>query len=267
MEELQVKYRTWYKGIKPKPIKLEIPGWAGIQNDHSNGDMPQPWHCLPFVEGSTYAFELIYPFDTECVVTRGLDSINFSGDFSQECVWNSGPPMSSFATGHYGMTSSLDLMPPEGYVTRIEPHPRFFTDETGTCPIAVPGHIQQWWGRIFFVVFKAPRIGEAHIFRKGEPYAQVLFVPAKNPAKLVEMTHQEQKERSEREEAISKYRTQIAKHTWLDYKNNPFDDKYKVLSGIYAKEGITGIERCLHIKKHKMPRKFIKSETLQTKKE
>src|SRR5690606_23982786 len=151
MTKLEVKYRLWYKGIPPKPIKLQIPGWAGENNDHSDGAKPQPWMCPPFVDGSTYGLELIYPFETECRITRKNNEVIFNGDFSKESVWDDSrqaippgsPPFLSFAPDHYGMTSSLDIMPPENYCFRIEPHPRFYTDQTGECPIAVAGNIQR----------------------------------------------------------------------------------------------------------------------------
>src|SRR5581483_3355518 len=128
-----------------------------------------------------YGLELIYPFDTECVV-RNDGKVTFEGDFEPERPpddkdW---PPFKAFAPGHYGMTSCLDIEPPEGYVLRTEPHPRYFTDPDNTTPCMVPGHIQgEWWPRIFFVVFKAPPQGHFHVFCKGEPYGQLLVVPRK----------------------------------------------------------------------------------------
>ena len=88
MEKLLLKYRTWYQGEAPRPIKLEIPGWAGEFNSHKDGDKPQPWHCIPFVEGSTYGLELCYPFDTECCVEMRNGEIYFDGDFTQENINN-----------------------------------------------------------------------------------------------------------------------------------------------------------------------------------
>ncbi len=190
---MEVKYRSWHKGVAPSPIKLEIPGWAGDNKQHENGCEPQPWHCPPFVDASTYGYELIYPFDNDCFVKKINGKIIFEGDFSSE-DWDidecgrptsdqqskrKTPPMMSFSKNHYGMTSALDLEPPEGHITRTEPHPRFYTDESGTVPCLVAGHIQRWWSRIFFVVFKSPQEGQTHIFRKGEPYGQVLFLPQK----------------------------------------------------------------------------------------
>lgn len=242
-----VKYRTWYKGTPPRPIKLSIPGWAGENRSHSNGNKPQPWHCTPFVDGCVYGYELIYPFKTECRVLRRNKEIIFEGDFSDE-TWNidrSKAPMSTFAMDHYGMSSSLDLEPPEGYVIRTETHPRFYTDTTGTCPIMLPGHIHRWWSRIFFVVFKAPKEGEIHIFREGEPYGQVLFVPEKSNFTFQQMTPEEEKIRSDRERALSSQGSKICTHAWRDHKGNSFDNKYKVLASAYLKEGEEGVQKCI----------------------
>ena len=40
MKTTSLKYRTWYKGVPPKPIKLEIPGWAGDSMGHDDGESP-----------------------------------------------------------------------------------------------------------------------------------------------------------------------------------------------------------------------------------
>src|SRR5690348_15500179 len=113
-----VKWRNWFKGKAPSPIKLDIPGWAGEFIKQDNGVVPQPWHCVPFVEGSTYGLELIYPFDTDCQVINQDGNISFIGNFKDEFKnFNNGfPPFSNFAPGHYGFTSSLDMQVPEDFV-------------------------------------------------------------------------------------------------------------------------------------------------------
>lgn len=240
MENIEIKYRVYDKGMAPRKIKAEIPGWAGTPEKQKNGNAPQPWHCVPFIEGSTYGLEAIYPFDEECHVTNKNGKVEFSGTFSGP--WGDVPPFASFAPGHYGHTSALDLKPPEGYVTRLEPHPRFFTDTTGTVPIVVPGHLQAWWPKIFFIVFKAPRPGETHIFRKGEPYAQILFLPAKVNYTLKEMTQYEIEERNILDLRLQAWR---GKHEWVDHKGQTFNDKYKQLGSIHAKYGQEGLESFL----------------------
>lgn len=240
-----IKWRSWFKGIPPKPIKLKIPGWAGDSHGHSNGDKPQPWHCPPFREGSVYGLELIYPFETECHVKNINGKIIFEGDFELESN-QSGvnlPPFSAFAPDHFGFTSSLDLMPPENHIIRIEPHPRFYVDNTGTVPCAITGHLQsEWWPKFFFVVFKSPRPGECLIFKHQEPYAQILVLPKKIDYEIVEMTPEEKTSRKKLEEKIINIGPGIATNTWKDHLGNKFDDKYKVFSGVFSKGGFQGLQ-------------------------
>lgn len=249
METIEVKYRTWYKGIPPQPIKLKIPGWAGDSHGHSDGDKPQPFHCPPFIDGSIYGLELIYPFDTECIVTNVNGRAFFQGDFEPERLdsdrdW---PPFKAFAPGHYGMTSSLDIEPPEGYVIRTECHPRYFTDTTYSTPCMLPGHIQgEWWPRIFFVVFKVPPPGLPHIFRKGEPYGQILIVPHKVSYNVKEMEYEEDRMRAKMDGVISSCRSQLAENIWVDNEGGEFDDKYKCLARVFQKGGYHAVEQHLN---------------------
>lgn len=264
---MEIKYRNYYLGNPPRPTKLKIPGWSGDSKDHSDGSVAQPWHCLPFVEGSTYGYEYLYPFKTKCHVYRndigelvfdGIDQDGRIGDFSQE-TWTMaedgspiGPnkpkkvtaPMMSFAKDHYGMTSLIDLQPPEGYVIRTEPHPRFYTDTTGTCPIMVVGHIQRWWSHVFFVVFKAPKKGEVHVFEPNEPCGQFLFVPSSMQCEFVPMTDEERQEREKLQAELQS--PEIAKNLWKSDRGYSFNDKYKVISSACSKHGeAEGLKKCV----------------------
>lgn len=268
---MKIKYRIWGKGLPPQKIKLQIPGWAGSDGEYKNGAKPQPWHCKPFVDGSKYGLELIYPFDAECKIIND-GKLRFEGNFEKECVWSQEPtpPFSAFAPGHYGFTSCLDLMVPDDFVLRLEPHPRFFTDTIGDCPIAVPGHLESWWCKIFFVVFKAPRLGETHIFRKNEPYAKILVVPKNYNYELEQMSNEESLERAKIELNIGKFKNKIYKKSWKDNQGNMFDDKYKQLSKIYEKKGLDGIKELFVENKEKKKTKLIGrfiNEALQNKKE
>jgi len=240
---MKIKYRTWGNADPPRPIKLQIPGWAGSHRDHETGCTPQPWHCIPFVEGSTYGLEIIYPFDYETRVTNNGGQSVFTGKFfDKDYDLSKGPaPFSNFAPGHFGFTSSVDLKVPDDHVVRIEPHPRFFTDTTGTCPIAVPGHIQPWWCRIFFLVFKSPLPNETHVFSKGDGIAQILIVPKKPNYEVQEMTPEEKLERAFIDNKIVDLHSSLAKHVWKDHNGNQFDDKYKQLQSAYNKDGMNGI--------------------------
>ncbi|MHA2043428.1 MAG: hypothetical protein ACW99G_01465 [Candidatus Thorarchaeota archaeon] len=215
---------------------------------HSDGDKPQPWHCQPFIDGSTYGLEVIYPHKYECAVKRINGEVVFDGDFSEDRCVNSylkEKPFSSFAPNHYGCTSGLDIKPPDGYCVRIEPHPRFYTDNTNTVPIAVAGHLSGWWSRIFFIAFKSPLEGESHIFREGDPIAQMIFVPKKVSYDIRLMTKEETTKRADREKILSKCGVEASKHIWTDHIGHKFDDKYKVLTSIYAQEGEAGIDKYL----------------------
>ena len=249
---LELRYRAWAHAVPPRRIKLALPGWAGDPGQEGEGARPQPWHCQPFVDGSTYGLELVYPFETECRVTRGDDgAVRFEGDFTPEMerMQAEGTPMNypfgTFAPGHYGLTSTLDILAPPGHVLRIEPHPRFFTDDTGTVPVAVPGHIQPFWPRMFFVVFKAPRPGEEHVFRRGEPYAQLLVVPASAGYTLEAMEEGEAGDRQRQNVQIGTLQYLLAKHIWHADNGLWFDDKYKQLLRIYRTSGLDGVRRHL----------------------
>lgn len=260
MKKLEIKYRTWHKAIPPKPIKLQIPGWSGEQNEHTNGDKPQPWHCIPFVEGATYGLELYYPFESECRVSMVNNEILFEGDFVEEqkqCLDVPMPPFMCFAPGHFGMTSALDIKVPSGYILRTEPHPRYYTDTTNTVPCCLPAHIQsEWWPKIFFVVFKNPVPGQTLIFRKGEPYGQVLILPKKINYEIKEMTLEEASSRGSFDEKLNKYCKKIAKNDWYDHLGHNFDDKYKILSTVFNKSGVTGVKEFVETIASKTKKKF-----------
>lgn len=270
MEKISVEYRTWYQGLPPRPIKLQIPGWAGDKNNHTDGDKPQPWHCTPFVDGSTYGLELIYNCEGDCYVQMVNGKVEFNGDFTEDrkrMTTTPMPPFSTFAPGHFGMSSCLDIKVPEGYVLRTEPHPRFYTDETDTVPCCLPGHLAtNWWPKVFFVVFKNPRPGQTLIFRKGEPFCQVLILPQKMQYDIKEMTSDEAARRCFRDDNIGKFAGKIASNKWKDYLGNAFDDKYKVLNNVFIKGGIKGLnqyfdqlgEQTSHPRILKLKTKFIK---------
>ena len=156
----QVKMRYISAGLAPRRTKLEIPGWAGERAPRADGSQEQVWHCTPFTEGAQYAIEIFYPFDFELrAVTRG-GKLLIEGDFgeppSPTMEW---PPFRTFGDLYYTHQVLLDINPGDGYAIRTEPHPRFYSDTTGTCPIAVPALIRNWWPMMFFMVFKSPRGG------------------------------------------------------------------------------------------------------------
>lgn len=256
MEKMAVGYRTWHLGAPPRPIKLEVPGWAGMPG-YGDGCRPQPWHCKPFVDASTYGLEFVYPFASDCVVRGDPDgNTSFEGDFAELEPLGLRCPFLAFAPFHYGYTSSVDLMTPPGVVTRVEPHPRFYTDRTGECPVPVAGHLEtEWWSRIFFLAFKSPRPGERHVFRKGEAYAQALFLPGAVEYDLRKMTPDEERDRVRRDEKIAAVGRKVATHAFRDHKNQKFDNKYKVMSRENRRGGVPGVESLLDAARR--PRKRI----------
>ena len=242
------KIDVLWRGLKeapPRPVKLQIPGWSGDNLNHGDGATAQPWHCPPFVDGSTYGLELVYPFNAECSVSIRDNRLHIErGDFSAEMHPSmKEPPFKQFAPQHYGFTSSLDLLVPDDMIVRVEPHPRFFTDTTGTCPCAVPGHIHTaFWPRIFFVVFKAPWPGQTHVFRKGEPYAQILVLPRKTLYDVKHMSEEQAVARERMSSYVNECSKEISKHRWVDDQGQSFDDKYKVLQAAFLKRGHEGIK-------------------------
>jgi hypothetical protein len=252
---IDIAYRLG-KALPPQPIKLKIPGWAGVNNYHGDNGPPQPWHCVPFVEGNTYGIEFLYPYEQEQRVTKKNGQIQFS---------NSDLPFKCFANGHYGYQSGTDIKVPEGYVIRLEPHPRYFVDEVGDVPLMLPGHIQtEWWTRFFFIVFKCPFEGQTHIFRYGEPFGQFLVVPQKPNYKLRQQNEQESVERSQLAELTFLYDEYLGKNTWRADNGIPFNDKYKQMSTAYAKDGIDGIKKLFEKCREKGEQKM---KTIQSKNE
>jgi hypothetical protein len=196
----------------------------------------------------------------------------FEGDFTMENEITKPqgvtlPPFACFADGHFGMTSCLDIEVPDAQVLRLESHPRFYTDTTGTVPCVVPGHLQtSWWPKIFFVVFKNPAEGQRYIFRSNEPYAQVLIIPKKVSYDIEKMTDKEVYHRGYLDGAIADNARSIAGQTWHSEGGHQFDDKYKKLSTVAAKNGCPYVGKHIEIVKSK-PRGKIRRKLLKGKNE
>jgi hypothetical protein len=197
-----------------------------------------PWHCQPFVDGATYGLELIYPYRSECRVINDGGNVRFEGPIAAEAESAGMPhPFGVFAKAHYGMATALDLLPPEGYALRLGPHPRFFTDAKGDVPLALSGHLQRFWPSQFFAVFRAPAPGTVHVFRPGEPYAQLLLVPSTQAYRVEPMEVDEATDRANQERQVTMFRYFLAKHLWQSDTGNWFDDMYKQLLRIFRQGG------------------------------
>jgi Flp pilus assembly protein TadD len=247
MDKLELKFTTFDKSTAPQPIRMKIPGWSGSGEKMEDGSEPQPWHCLPFTEGATYGLELLYPYETECHVVNEDGKVRFDWDFAREprSKLTGGEFVTFFpkeASKFYLFNTGVDLEPPPGYVVRTEPHPRFFTDRTGTAPIAVVGHVQgEWWPKKFFVVFKAPLPGERQIFRRGEPYVQILLVPQRLSIETAPMSSEENQQRRTLEEKIALSTHHIASNVWRNPSGYAFNNHYKILARAFSREGRAGV--------------------------
>ena len=226
-----VKYRLNDPRLAPRRTRLEIPGWAGQRQPRADSSREQVWHCVPFSEGAQYGIELFYPYDNELHVITKDGKLTLNGDFGPApdggVQW---PPFRNFGDNFYTYQILLDLKVAEGLAIRTEPHPRFYTDGTGTVPIAVPALIRNWWPMLFFCVFKAPTEGQTHIFRPKEPFAQIIIIPEEANFELVEMEAEESAERELQARRIYANRPTLSAGTeWTSTTNTVFDGTYRHL--------------------------------------
>jgi hypothetical protein len=228
----EVKFRLFNPGLAPRRTKLEMPGWAGQPSPRRDGSHEYAWHCAPFTEGAQYGIEIFYPYANELHVTKRNGTLEFAGDFGPppdgDLQW---PPFRSFGIDYYTYQLLLDLNAGKEWAVRTEPHPRFYTDTTGTVPIAVPALLRtEWWPMISFMVFKAPAEGQTHIFRPGEPMLQILIIPTTSEVTLTPMTEEEAAEREMRGRRIHASRKTLATDsTWASDTNTVFDGTYRHL--------------------------------------
>lgn len=252
MDELKIKYALYANAFAPRPIRPEIGGWSGTDEKMVDGANPQPWHCLPYIEGNTCGLELVYQFETPCDVVNDNGVVRFEWDFAKE----PGGILTGFeflffsparAAKYYLFNSRIDVMPPPGYALRIEPHPRYFTADSDTFPLAMYAHLQsEWYPRLLSMAFRAPRPGQRHLFRKGEPYAQVLCVPRKLTHEPVPMSPAEEKQRRELERIMTEAKSDIADHNWRHPDGVEFNNHYKLLARAFARDGMPGVEAAIH---------------------
>jgi hypothetical protein len=224
-----VKCRLFERRLAPRRTKLEIPGWGGESVPRRDGNREQPWHCVPFTESAQYGVEIFYPYDNELHVSTRDGKLVLDGDFGPGpgtgIEW---PPFRTFGDKFYTYQLLLDLKVEDGMAVRTEPHPRFYTDFTDTTPIAVPALLRRWWPMVNFLVFKAPPEGRTHIFRPGEPMAQVVVIPAEPDFQLVEMSEEEAAERELQSRRIHASRDTLSADThWTSSTDTVFDGTYR----------------------------------------
>lgn len=228
----EVKFRTREPRLAPRRTKLEIPGWGGQREPRADGAQEYAWHCTPFSESAQYGIELFYPYDNELVVSMQDGQLRLDGDFGpcpdEGLQW---PPFRDFGTKFYTYQILLDLKVEPGFAIRTEPHPRFYTDSSDTCPIAVPALIRRWWPMMYFCVFKSPAEGRRHVFRPGEPFAQVIVIPEEAPFDLIEMEEEEAAERELQGMRIHANRDRLAEGSrWQSRTDTVFDGTYRFMA-------------------------------------
>jgi hypothetical protein len=226
-----VKCRLFQPKLQPRRTKLEIPGWGGKPEPRKEGSREQPWHCVPFSESAQYGIEIIYPYDNELHVSTRDGRLVLDGDLGTNpgtgVEW---PPFRPFGERYYTYQLLLDLKVEDGLAIRTEPHPRFYTDPTDTTPIAVPALLRRWWPMVNFLVFKSPPEGRTHIFRPGEPMAQIIVIPADSEFEIVPMSEEESAERELQSRRIHASRETLATGThWTSTTNTAFDGTYRHL--------------------------------------
>ena len=88
-----------------------------------------------------------------------------------------------------------------------------------------------------FAVFKSPAEGRTHIFRPGEPFAQIIVIPAESDFELVEMNEEEAAERELQSRRIHESRDTLSANTkWVSSTSTVFDGTYRhLLSAAKAK--------------------------------
>jgi len=225
-----VKYRSFNPNLRPRRTRLDVPGWAGEPQPRVDGSHEYPWHCIPFSEAARAGIELTYPHDDELRVTTRGGTLFFEGDFGDDDARR--PPFRGFGREYYTYQSSIDLKVEDSFAIKTETHPRFYTDTTGTAPIAVPAVLRHWWPMVFFLVFKSPAEGQTHIFRPGEPFIQITIVPADEKIELVEMPEEEAAERELQSQRIYASRSTLSADTqWVSSTDTVFDGTYRRIFG------------------------------------
>lgn len=228
-----VKYRMVDPRLDPRRTRLEVPGWAGQREPRADGSHEHAWHCLPFSEAANAGIELCYPYDDELHVSmRGGELVFDVHSAAPPSPDRPVPAFRSFGRDYYTYQSLIDLKVPDTHAVKTEPHPRFYTDRTGTCPIAVPALIRHWWPMIYFLVFKSPDEGGTHIFRPGEPFIQITVVEADERPELEPMSPEEAAERELQSKRIYASRETLGAGTrWTSSTNTVFDGTYRNILG------------------------------------
>jgi hypothetical protein len=233
----KIKFRMGGDDLRPRRTKLEIPGWAGKPEPRSDGSHEHAWHCVPFSEAAKYGVEVFYPYENELHVSTKNGKLTLDGDFGPPPKpGRNWPPFRNFGELYYTYQILLDLKPEPGFAIKVETHPSFYTDATGTAPIAVPALIHRWWPMLYFIVFKSPTEGQTHIFRPNQPIAQFVMIPAESEFELEPMDTDEAAERELQSRRIHASRDTLgAGSQWLSTTDTVFDGTYRSIHGAARK--------------------------------
>jgi hypothetical protein len=228
-----VKYRIVNPKLIPRRTRLEIPGWAGQPEKRVDGSHEYPWHCVPFSEAAKAGIELCFPYESELRVTTRDGALVFEGDHDMSRSPDTEPPpFRRFGAEYYTYQSLIDLKVGPGFAIKTETHPRFYTDRTGTVPIAVPAVLRHWWPMINFLVFKSPMEGQTHVFRPDEPFIQITIVAEDTKYDLIEMAAEEAAERELQSRRIHASRETLSADTrWTSSTDTVFDATYRKIAG------------------------------------
>jgi len=226
-----VKYRMHRAGTEPRMTEMPVPGWGGDPQPRADGNLEQLWHCTPFSEGARYGMELCYPFEQELSVTTFRGKVKLDADWGppppdSTLMW---PPFRTFGDAYYSHQLVLDLKVPPAFAVRFETHPRYYAPDADDVPLAVPALIRtSWWPMVFFLIFKAPPKGIAHVFRKGEPYVHLLVIPEEPDLVLEPMGEEEAAERELQARRINASRDVLSEGTrWVSSTKTIFDGTYR----------------------------------------
>jgi Flp pilus assembly protein TadD len=117
---------------------------------------------------------------------------------------------------------------------------------TGEVPCAIIANVQtEWWTKWFFVVFKVPPPGGRHVFRKGEPFAQIIFVPQRVSYDIVRMSEEEAAARREDARVVDMARAEIGTNLWNNASGGEQSNHYKVLAAAFSRDGQAGVNKVM----------------------
>lgn len=195
-----------YCGENLSKPELQIPGWAGKATDGNC----QPWHLKQFTDSATAGVELVYPHEDVAIPEPK-------------------PPFTRISDLWYLLETDLILKTPDQHSVLVLPHYRFYTDANWETPLPVATMVDtDWWPNRLKVIFKLPPPNSVAIFRKGEPYAQLMVVP-RNVLRVEEMS-----ERDVARNHDSQIYTHNAKNLitreWITSTGYVQDNLYEVLS-------------------------------------